>query len=197
MANSCSWTCGDRVIVHNLETRREFNGSLGTVTGTVPETARLVILLHGGKRIAVRAANLMRADTLQVMRADTLQVTSPGQVVGHNRMWRRMVWTPAQEERFRMEWVENIWREDGAWCRANAQNNDIYIYLLLKLKVVLNKPKIGQAGWEFRQAPMHALRCGCLWAQGGREQEREMQPNEPGRWWPIPPGPAPRSPGAS
>ena len=86
---------------------------------------------------------------------------------------------------YRETWVARIKRRDPEFLTLGK--NDIYLYLMCKLSYILKtKKSIGQAGWAWSGCPVAAIRCGRMWACGGKEQEHPLGfEDDEGQWWPI------------
>ena len=196
MALMKSFEVEDAVTVHSLVNRTEFNGCQGLITDVKLLTGRVVVQLLDGKHIAVSTANVThsihnsKATLRSVLQgaASDLLVAQSSRCLGAaetNIGLRQMRWTSsAQSLQFQQHWVQQIGAMDGKGLEQ--AKGDVYAYLILKLAHVLrHTKKIGQAGYGFVGQPVEKIRRGCVWSQGGHEQETELLQREPGRWWPI------------
>ena len=202
----------DVVTVHGLVNRAEFNGCQGKVTISepdVPQTGRVVIELLDGRCISVSTANLQHGYNTQVaalasggssqdasanssmMMNMQVAVSVAGRSSSQDASanWPNslmmMCWgSESQQVLFQQAWVARINAMDFVWLQRACCN--VYLYLIYKLQHVLkNTKRIGQAGWALYGQPLSAIRCGCVWGQGGHEQEVPLTSHEPGEWWPL------------
>ena len=95
--------------------------------------------------------------------------------------WRSLT----HQEQFLANWQREIRANgDGTWL--DRAQGDVYRYLIIRLSYRLSRYRRNrQAAWAFRGTPLHLIRCGCIFSQGGHEQESPLMPNEPGEWWPV------------
>ena len=104
-----------------------------------------------------------------------------------------MEWGPDRgvvKPAFYDEWSGTICMHDRMfWTnqRLNAGESDVYQYLQLKLRQVLNQVRrVGQAGWSFRQSDMKSITNCLVWADGTHCQETPLTlPSSNERWWPC------------
>ena len=188
----------DVVTVRGLVNRPQFNGCQGKVIHSepdVPQIGRVVIELLDGRHLSVSTANLQHGiyntaggggHELQDASANSSMMMNM-QVAGRSANSLMMMCWGSENQRvtFQQAWVARINAMDYVWMQRAHCN--VYLYLIYKLSHVLSHTKrIGQAGWAFRGQPMSAIQCGCVWGQGGHEQEEPLTSHDiAGQWWPL------------
>ena len=181
----------DVVTVHSLVRRPEYNGCQGIVVQAGLD--RAIIRLLDQTMHEVEYANLRHGiynmppqesrfcGLARVPQVPPLPLNNlPPPIV--EMEWRSLT----HQEQFLANWQRRIRANgDGMWLDRRAQG-DVHRYLIIRLSHRMSRYRHnGQAAWAFQGTPLHLIRCGCIFSQGGREQDTPRMPNELGEWWPI------------